>query len=152
MTGEEIVFDKREIPLVQKDTKKSYWQNQNLKRMNVGLSRKLMKRFRDFRASRGFKNDDQMLEFLLDVANTAQEKGFITEEKVCADCGAPIGVSLADYTGITHGKIDQHSDCFGCIKTKYGLRILKDKQTETTDVKDKETDFSGWTQVPKDER
>lgn len=135
MTEEEITFDKREIPLVQKNNKKKYWQHQNLKRMNVGLSRKLMKRFRDIRASKSFSNDDQMLEFLLDIANSAQEKGVIEETKVCAECGAPIEVQLADYTGITHGKIDRNSDCFGCIKTRFGLIDKKDKETGTKEVK-----------------
>ena len=99
-----------------------------------------------------FKSNNDAVQYLIDIANSAQEQGFIIENKVCADCGAPINVQLADYTGITHGKIDRNSDCFGCIKTRFGIIIKKDKETETTDTKDKETDFSGWIPVPKDEK
>lgn len=83
-----------------------------------------------------FKSNNQTVEYLLGLEKAAREKGVIEETRICADCGAAINVNLADYTGITHGKIDKDSDCFGCIKTKFGLKNIKDKETGTIEQKD----------------
>lgn len=101
---------------------KNYWKAQNLKRGHLAVLKHLMKKFRDIRAIKNFTNDDQMLEYLLDIERTAREQDAITESKACAQCGAPINLELDSYDGITHQHVDSKSDCFGCIKTKYRVK------------------------------
>ena len=83
----------------------------------------------------GLKSNNDAVQYLIDLEKEARKKGVIEETKICSDCGAAINVNLADYTGITHGKIDRNSDCFGCIKTKFGLKNIKDKEIDKKDVK-----------------
>ena len=132
-----------EIQNERKISNRKYWQNQNAKRMNVGLSRKLMTKFRTIRKSRGFKNDDQMLEFLLDIAEDAQKANLVQGTLVCSDCGTKITVDLADYIGINHHKLDKNSNCFGNIITKYGLKDIKDSTSEQDEQEDDATGTKG---------
>lgn len=78
-----------------------------------------------------FKSNNQTVEYLLGLEKELRTNDMIQENKICAECGAAINVNLADYTGITHGKIDRNADCFGCIVTRFGLKDIKDKETDT---------------------
>jgi len=114
---------------------KNYWKAQNLKRGHLAVLRHLMKKFRDIRAIKNFTNDDQMLEYLLDIERTAREQDVIIEAKACAQCGAPINVELDSYEGITHHHIDNKSDCFGCIKTRHQLKTKTEVPSGSTITK-----------------
>lgn len=146
MTEEDIKFDIRKIPEInqeQKKTAKKYWENQNLKRGSLAIIKLLIEKVNVIKKDKTFKNDSDVLEYLLEIEQGVRDQGGIIEYKVCEKCGAPINVKLDSYKGITHQHVDSKSNCFGCITTKYRVKAktevlpgaigTKIEQTEQTD-------------------
>jgi hypothetical protein len=144
MTEEDLPFEYRKIDQKQQKQKKTssdYWKTQNEKRLNVGISRSLIGQLRGIRNYTGFTNDDQTVEYLLEIEESVRKQNLIKKVRVCEKCGVPIDIKLDSYKGITHQHIDTKSNCFGCIVTKYriktkievlpGTKEAKTEQTET---------------------
>jgi hypothetical protein len=81
------------------------------------------------------KSNNDAVQYLIDIEQSARKGGNIEEYGACAQCGAPINVELGSYQGITHHHIDNGSDCFGCIKTKYRVKTKIEVLPGTTEAK-----------------
>lgn len=143
MTEEDMGFDVRSIPEINRKIErierqdksnsgaKIYWDKQNLNRGNLAVVKPLIEKVNKIKSVRGFKNDSQALEYLLDLEEDIKKQNLIKETKSCEKCGTPINVKLDSYKGITHRHIDAKSNCFGCIVTRYSIierEIIDDKE------------------------
>ena len=146
MTEEDIIFDKREIPEISQEQKerfqklvknkkdmRKYWEKQHLSRGALSVLKPLIEKVNKMKKDNEFKNDSQVVEYLLDLEEDIKKHNLIKETKTCEKCGVLINIKLDSYKGITHRHIDAKSNCMGCIKTKYGIIDNIDQEEQDND-------------------
>ncbi len=82
------------------------------------------------------KSINDVIDTILEIQQDLREKDLIKTETICEECGKEIDAKMSDYAGITHQKIDSNSNCFGCITTKYRVKIVTKMLPGTIKVKD----------------
>lgn len=143
MTEEDINFDKRQISennQEQKKTARKYWENQNLKRGSLAIIKPLIGQVNEIKKTKGFKNDSEAIEYLLEIEQSVRSQNGIVEYRACEKCGVPIDVKLDSYEGITHRHVDSKSNCFGCITTKYRVKTKVEVLPGTIETKTEQTE------------
>jgi len=160
MTEEDMGFDVRPIPEIVREQKdvikekkdmRKYWEKQHINRGALSVLKPLIEKVNKIKSVRGFKNDSQALEYLLDLEEDIKKHNLIKETKSCEKCGTPINVKLDSYKGITHRHIDTKSNCFGYITTKYGI-VDNDEDILDDGLDNEGKPFVKWTKEEMEEK
>lgn len=146
MTEEDLPFEIRPIlenNQEQKKTKKTsrdYSTAQNAKRGYLAVLKPLILQANEIKKKKGFRNDSETLEYLLDIEKSVRKNNLAQEYGACKVCGEELNVELPDNTNITHVKADMKSTCIGCKMTKYRVKTKVEVLPGTTETKTEQTE------------
>lgn len=141
MTEEDLPFEIR--PMLEnnqeqkkaKKTSKDYSAAQNAKRGYLAVLKPLIIQANEIKKKKGFRNDSETLEYLLDIEKSVRKNNLVQEYNACKVCGEGLNVDLPDNTNITHLKADMQSTCFGCKTTKYRVKTKIEMLPGTIEIR-----------------